>query len=84
MTFRLSGCSPLRFAPGGTRELRSSLLILPPLRCGENQEFEQMPLRGTAQLARYVLEDQPKTSFNRVLYEINSFCNNICEVKRDT
>ncbi|GAB6270144.1 MAG: hypothetical protein STSR0002_28870 [Smithella sp.] len=32
-----------------------------------------MPLRGTAQLARYVLEDQPKTSFNRVLYEINSF-----------
>ena len=39
-------------ASGGTRELRSSLLILPPLRYGENQEFEQMPLRGTAQLGR--------------------------------
>jgi hypothetical protein len=43
---------PLRFAPGGTRELSSEPLVSPPLRYGENQEFEQMPLRGTAQLAR--------------------------------
>ena len=43
--------SPLRFAPGGMRELSSELLVSPPLRSGENQEFEQMPLRGTAQLA---------------------------------
>src|SRR5262245_52607907 len=47
------GRSPLRFAPGGTRELSSELLVSPPLRYGEDQEFEQMPLRGTAQLARY-------------------------------
>jgi hypothetical protein len=50
------GRSPLRFAPGGTRELSSELLVSPPLRSGENQEFEQMPLRGTAQLARSVLK----------------------------
>jgi hypothetical protein len=43
--------SPLRFAPGGMRELSSEPLVSPPLRSGENQEFEQMPLRGTAQLA---------------------------------
>jgi len=45
------GRSPLRFAPGGMRELSSALLVSPPLRSGGNQEFEQMPLRGTAQLA---------------------------------
>ena len=43
--------SPLRFAPGGMRELSSELLVSPPLRSGRNQEFEQMPLRGTVQLA---------------------------------
>ena len=36
---------------GRMRELSSELLVSPPLRYGENQEFEQMPLRGTAQLA---------------------------------
>jgi hypothetical protein len=46
-------CSPLRFAPVGMRELSSELLVSPPLRSGENQEFEQMPLRGTAQLAHW-------------------------------
>jgi hypothetical protein len=40
---RLTHSSPLRFATGGMRQLSSELLISPPLRCGENQEFEQMP-----------------------------------------
>ena len=44
-------CSPLRCALGGMRELSSELLVSPPLRSGEYQEFEQMPLRGPAQLA---------------------------------
>ena len=46
----LSCCVPPS-APGGMRELSSALLVSPPLRSGENQEFDQMPLRGTAQLA---------------------------------
>ena len=50
--------SPLRCAPGGMRELSNELLVSPPLRSGENQEFEQMPLRGTAQLAHSVRNDQ--------------------------
>jgi hypothetical protein len=33
------------------RELSSELLVSPLLRFGGNQEFKQMPLRGTAQLA---------------------------------
>jgi len=37
--------SPLRFAPGGMRQLSSKLLISPSLRCGENQEFETDALR---------------------------------------
>ena len=41
---------------GRMRELSSELLVSPPLRCGENQEFEQMPLRGTAQLAHWATE----------------------------
>src|SRR5215475_9095938 len=36
---------------GRMRELSRELLVSPPLRFGENQEFEQMPLRGPAQLA---------------------------------
>jgi hypothetical protein len=38
--------SPLRFAPGGMRQLSSELLISPPLLCGENQEFETDALRA--------------------------------------
>ena len=37
---------------GRMRELSSALRFPLLLRFGENQEFEQMPLRGTAQLAR--------------------------------
>jgi hypothetical protein len=33
------------------RELSSELLVLPGAERRGNQEFEQMPLRGTAQLA---------------------------------
>jgi len=38
--------SPLRFAPGGTRQLSSKLLVPPSLRYGENQEFETDALRA--------------------------------------
>jgi hypothetical protein len=38
--------------------LSSELLVSPPLRSGGNQEFEQMPLRGTAQLAHSASEVQ--------------------------
>ena len=48
---------------GRMRELSRELLVSPPLRFGENQEFEQMPLRGTAQLAHSAssvyISDQP-------------------------